>query len=123
MAIVALHHVQLAMPAGGEARAHAFYADVLGFDPVEKPANLAKRGGCWFQAGTARLHLGVDAAFRPALKAHPAFIVVNLADQIRRLEQAGRPAETDEPLAGFDRCYTADPFGNRIELMQPLEGS
>ncbi|MBY8975406.1 VOC family protein [Rhodobacteraceae bacterium NNCM2] len=118
MVIVALHHVQLAMPVGGEARVAAFYGDVLGFRPVLKPDHLAARGGCWFEAGPVRLHLGVEADFRPARKAHPALLVDDLAALKARLEAAGLIVTTDQPLTGFDRCYTEDPFGNRIELMQ-----
>lgn len=74
-----LDHVQLAMPKGGEARAIAFYAGVLGFAPVEKPPALSGRGGVWFEAGPVRLHLGVETPFHPARKAHPAFEVAGLA--------------------------------------------
>lgn len=120
MAVVALHHLQLAMPPQGEARAEAFYAGVLGFRRVDKPAHLARRGGAWFEAGTVHLHLGVEADFRPAAKAHPAFVVDDLAAQIRALDIAGHAVARDTQIDGYTRCYTADPFGNRIELMQPM---
>ncbi|MBA3516152.1 MAG: 5-(carboxyamino)imidazole ribonucleotide mutase [Rhizobiales bacterium] len=117
--IIAIDHVQLAMPAGREAEARAFYSGVLGMREVGKPANLANRGGCWFEAGAARVHLGVEKAFRPARKAHPAFIVPDLAGLSDRLNLAGRPMRTDGPLEGYARAYVDDPFGNRLELMQP----
>lgn len=119
MDIVRLDHVQLAMPAGGEAAARRFYRDLLGIPEVEKPAHLAARGGCWFERGALKLHLGVDPAFVPAGKAHPALIVRDLAALAARLAAAGHPTSEDQPLAGYARCYVADPFGNRIELMQP----
>jgi catechol 2,3-dioxygenase-like lactoylglutathione lyase family enzyme len=122
MQIKGLHHVQLAMPAGGEAQARAFYANVLGLPEVEKPAPLKRRGGCWFEANGVRLHLGVEAGFRPATKAHPAFEVENLKGLVARLAKAGFPARTDEPLPGYDRVYVDDPFGNRIELVERLPG-
>ncbi|HSP65584.1 MAG TPA: hypothetical protein VLO10_05270, partial [Candidatus Deferrimicrobium sp.] len=75
MTVRAIDHVQLAMPAGGEERASAFYEALLGIPRVAKPAHLARRGGCWFEAGTVRIHLGVEADFRPARKAHPALVV------------------------------------------------
>lgn len=119
MGIVRLDHVQLAMPAGHEVEAIGFYRDVLGIPHVPKPAHLAARGGCWFEDGDLRVHLGVDADFRPATKAHPAFIV----DDVRRIAAtvaaAGFEVNDDEPLDGYDRVYVSDPFGNRIELMQP----
>jgi catechol 2,3-dioxygenase-like lactoylglutathione lyase family enzyme len=118
MPVVGLDHVQIAMPAGREAEARSFYTDCLGIPEVAKPANLARRGGCWFERGNLKLHLGVEAEFRPARKAHPAFLVDDLASVIAALERAGRPLRTDEPLEGYDRIFTEDPFGNRIELMQ-----
>lgn len=119
MLVRSLDHVQLAMPAGREVDARAFYAGVLGIPEVEKPANLAKRGGCWFERGGLKVHLGVEPNFQPARKAHPAFIVENLAALSAKLVEAGYPVITDEPLEGYTRVYVNDPFGNRIELMEP----
>ena len=117
-AVVALDHLQLAMPAGREAEARAFYRDILGLPELTKPANLAVRGGAWFQLGTQQLHLGVEGDFHPAKKAHPAFLVRDLSGLRARLAQAGFKPYEDEPLSGYDRCYVADPFGNRLELME-----
>ena len=118
MPIYALDHVQLAMPAGEEETARAFYGGVLGLTEQPKPPNLARRGGVWFTAGTLRLHLGVEQTFRPARKAHPALLVHGLDELIARSTAAGYPPVTDEPLAGYNRVYIYDPFGNRIELME-----
>jgi catechol 2,3-dioxygenase-like lactoylglutathione lyase family enzyme len=118
MRVKVIDHVQLAMPLGGEAKARAFYAGVLGIPEVPKPANLAKRGGCWFERGELKVHLGVEDDFRPARKAHPAFLVEDLAALERLLQSGGHEPKTDEPLEGYDRIYVDDPFGNRIELLQ-----
>jgi catechol 2,3-dioxygenase-like lactoylglutathione lyase family enzyme len=115
-----LDHVQLAMPAGEEARAREFYCGILGLTEIPKPANLAKRGGAWFEGGTLRVHLGVEADFRSAKKAHPAFLVRNLDALTQHLQRAGIVVVTDEPLAGYQRIYVSDPFGNRIELLEPI---
>jgi len=120
MTIKALDHVQLAMPPGREADARAFYEAVLGIPEVKKPANLAKRGGCWFERGTLKIHLGVEENFVAARKAHPALIVEDLPRLREKLAQAGYPTRTDEPLEGYDRAYVDDPFGDRIELMEPV---
>jgi len=117
--IVGLDHVQLAMPAGMESVARAFYSGVLGLEEETKPANLATRGGVWFKGGSLRLHLGVDADFHPARKAHAAFVVRGLAALAAHCLAAGHPPTTDEPLEGFNRMYVFDPFGNRIELIEP----
>jgi catechol 2,3-dioxygenase-like lactoylglutathione lyase family enzyme len=107
------------MPAGEEAKARDFYGRILGFAEVTKPPQLAERGGCWFENGTAKIHLGVESEFRPAKKAHPALLVSGIGELVKRLEDAGVTVETDEPLPGFERLYVSDPFGNRIELMEP----
>jgi RimJ/RimL family protein N-acetyltransferase len=118
--VIGLDHVQLAMPAGQEAAARAFYGAVLGLVEEPKPANLAPRGGVWFRAGRLRLHLGVDPDFRAAREAHPALLVRGLKELAEKCRAAGHPPVVDEPLAGFDRCYVFDPFGNRLELLEPL---
>ena len=120
MRIERLDHVQLAMPAGGEDAARRFYAETLGIPEVRKPAHLAKRGGCWFENGSLKVHLGVEQDFRPARKAHPALVVSDLSALIKRLADNGYPVVEDEPLEGYDRRYVDDPFGNRIELMEPV---
>ena len=118
MPVEALDHVQIAMPPGGEAAAHSFYAGLLGIPELPKPANLAARGGCWFERGALKVHLGVEPDFRPARKAHPAFLVTDLAALVAALAADGFAAVEDEPLAGYVRRYVADPFGNRIELLE-----
>jgi catechol 2,3-dioxygenase-like lactoylglutathione lyase family enzyme len=118
MPVPRIHHVQVAIPAGGEEQARQFYGVSLGFAEVPKPANLQRRGGVWFDTANLQLHLGVDHAFRPAEKAHVAFEVNGLADLRGRLAAAGYATIDDEPLAGYQRCYVTDPFGNRIELLE-----
>src|SRR5262245_10591324 len=103
--VIGLDHVQLAMPAGQEAGARAFYVDVLGLIEEPKPRNLAARGGVWFRSGRLRLHLGVEADFRPAKKAHPALLVRGLTAIAARCAAAGFAPTEDEPLEGFDRVY------------------
>ena len=119
MQIVRLDHVQLAMPPGGEERARAFFRDALGIPEVPKPPELARRGGCWFERDALKIHLGVEADFRPARKAHPALLVEDLPQLIAKLERLGYAVKKDEPLEGYHRVYVDDPFGNRIELLEP----
>jgi catechol 2,3-dioxygenase-like lactoylglutathione lyase family enzyme len=114
-----IDHVQLAMPAGREDEARAFYQDVLGIPEVAKPPHLAVRGGCWFERRPLKVHLGVEQEFVPARKAHPAFVVEGLRELAAGLQRAGYHVSRDQPLEGYDRLYVDDPFGNRIELMEP----
>jgi catechol 2,3-dioxygenase-like lactoylglutathione lyase family enzyme len=122
LAFLRFHHVQLAMPAGREAEAVAFYGDVLGFEEVEKPQELAARGGCWFRSGAVELHLGVEEPFAPARKAHPAILVDHLEAVRRRLAISGVEAVLDTQLEGYRRFYVTDPFGNRLELIEERAG-
>lgn len=120
MTVLALDHVQLAMPAGAEDRAVAFYEGLLGLPQVAKPPHLAARGGCWFEDGGVKLHIGVDPDFHPARKAHPALLVDDLAALVATLRSAGVPVTEGAPLEGYDRVDVEDPFANRIELLQRL---
>jgi catechol 2,3-dioxygenase-like lactoylglutathione lyase family enzyme len=119
VSISRIDHVQLAMPVGKENAARDFYEGLLGIPEVAKPTQLAARGGCWFESGSVKVHLGVESDLSPAKKAHPAFIVDDLAALVRVLNDAGFSAKEDQPLEGYERRYVNDPFGNRIELMQP----
>lgn len=118
--ISGLDHVQLAMPRGGEERARAFFAGVLGLAELEKPPTLAGRGGVWFALPDGRqLHLGVEEPFRPSAKAHPAFGCSDLDGLARRLEASGYDVRWGEELAPRRRFYGEDPFGNRVEFIEP----
>ena len=105
------------MPPGAEDEARAFYRGVLGFAEIPKPVALAARGGCWFEAGTVQLHLGAEADFRPARKAHPALVVVGLDELEVELRAAGYDVRPADDVPGVRRAFVADPFGNRIELV------
>jgi catechol 2,3-dioxygenase-like lactoylglutathione lyase family enzyme len=118
--ITGLDHVQLAMPPDREAEARQFYGALLGLTEVSKPEPLAARGGCWFEGPGLALHLGVEAGFRPARKAHPALRVADLEACRQTLAHAGVPLTPDDSLPHVRRFYAHDPFGNRIEFI--LEG-
>lgn len=121
MRIVEFDHVQLAIPAGGEDAARRFYRDVLGLEEVPKPAALAGRGGVWFRSGAVQVHLGIETDFRPARKAHPALRVEGLEAFVAQCVAAGLPVTQDARLPGVERVHLADPFGNRIELVEVID--
>ena len=121
MKILSIDHVQIAKPAGEEEKVRAFYIDLLGFSELPKPPELAKRGGAWLESGSVQLHLGVEADFHPARKAHPAFLVDDLNALIAKAQSAGYETDTAQPpLDGYQRAHVFDPFGNRIELIEKL---
>jgi catechol 2,3-dioxygenase-like lactoylglutathione lyase family enzyme len=114
----AIDHVQLAMPAGKENAAREFYGTLLAMREVPKPTELAKRGGCWFASGGVQIHLGVEAEFRPAGKAHPALRCHDYDALVSRLRSAGVKVQDDAAIPGVRRCHIWDRSGNRIELIQ-----
>jgi len=105
------------MPPGGEETARSFYRDVLGMREIPKPAELAKRGGCWFESGDVQVHLGVEADFRPAKKAHPALRCSDYDALTSHLRAVDIDIKDDESIPSVRRCHICDPFGNRIELV------
>ncbi len=119
MPIVGIDHVQLAMPAGQEDLGRGFYVAVLGLTEMPKPPHLAARGGCWFETGSVKIHLGVESEFRAATKAHPGLLVRGLAAIVDACRAGGFKVLEDQPLEGYERIYVYDPFGNRLELMEP----
>ena len=116
--IVGLDHVQVAAPAGREDEVRAFYGGLLGLTELEKPESLRARGGAWFQVGRQQLHVGVQAGFAPARKAHPAFAVDDLDALAATLADAGCEPVWDDAIPGHRRFYVDDPFGNRLELLE-----
>ncbi len=113
----AVDHVQLAAPAGSEDEARHFYGELLGMQEIAKPALLAKRGGVWFASGDVQIHIGIEAEFRPARKAHPALRCCEYDDLLRRLRSAGIEVHEVDDIPGVRRAHIFDPFGNRIELV------
>jgi catechol 2,3-dioxygenase-like lactoylglutathione lyase family enzyme len=112
-----IDHVQLAAPPGCEPEARRFFGQLLGLEELEKPEPLRERGGAWFRVGAQQLHVGVEAGFAPAAKAHPAFLVAEYDAVRARLRSAGVEIREDDLIPGVRRCYTSDPWGNRIELV------
>jgi len=118
MAGWAIDHVQTAIPVGGETVARAYYGGVLGLSEIAKPAAMAARGGCWFAVGDRQLHLGVEADFRAAKKAHVALATDHLPALRGAIGTAGYACFADDPVDGRARFFTHDPFGNRIEFIE-----
>lgn len=115
-----LHHVQLAIPPGGENVAREFYGGVLGMSELAKPEALRPRGGCWFRGGGWEIHLGVEQDFVPARKAHPGVLVDGLDELAVALEAAGHPVDWDPLFPGHRRIYAYDGHGNRLEFLEPV---
>ncbi|CAG9606326.1 VOC family protein [Pseudoneobacillus rhizosphaerae] len=115
---VGIDHIQLAAPNGCEVMARKFWGEKIGLTEIEKPESLQGRGGCWFEFGHQQLHIGVEADFQPAKKAHPAFLVKNLEAFQKHLEQNDIKTKEDAPIDGRTRFFISDPFGNRVEFLE-----
>jgi catechol 2,3-dioxygenase-like lactoylglutathione lyase family enzyme len=116
-AIRAVDHVQLPLPLGGSAQARVFYERLLGLRELRDPT-LDRPGALHYALGWGRLDLseGIYAGVAP--QAHLALRVVGLATIVRRLRQAG-VAVDDSPMLDAERAFVVDPFGNRLELIEP----
>ena len=112
-----LHHVQVSCPQGGEDAARRFYGVALEIPEVAKPPVLAARGGCWFRGDAVEVHVGVEAAFVPAQKAHPAFLVDDIDTVATQVSAAGFPVTWDDDFPGYRRFYSVDGNGNRVEIL------
>lgn len=117
MTLLAINHVQVAIPRGAEDEARRFYRDLLKLREIPKPAPLAARGGLWFELGPVQLHLGADPDFRPAQKAHVAFDADGFDALLAACAAAGFPPRGDVAIGGRRRAMVDDPFGNRVELI------
>lgn len=119
--ITGIHHVQITVAAADVAAAHAFYCGALGLAEVDKPDSLRGRGGFWVWAGDRQLHVGTEEGIdRARTKAHVAYQVDDVAAWRERLEAAGIIVLESVPIPGYDRFECRDPFGNRLEFIQPL---
>jgi catechol-2,3-dioxygenase len=116
---IRLDHVQLAAPPDCEVEARRFFGGLIGLQEVEKPKPLRERGGVWFAVGDRQLHIGVEADFRAARKAHPAFRLpsADLDLIAARLIDSGASVVWNADLPGERRFYCQDPWGNRIEFL------
>lgn len=119
--IARLHHAQISVPRGAEAQAREFYCGVLGLPELAKPAALQGRGGLWLQVGDSQVHIGTENGVdRTATKAHVAYQVTDLANLRARLQERGIAVLDGIPIPGYERFEIRDPFGNRVEFIQPL---
>jgi catechol 2,3-dioxygenase-like lactoylglutathione lyase family enzyme len=103
---------------GARDAARGFYGTLLGLEEIPKPESMQASGGVWFRVSTEELHIGIEDPFTPARKAHPGLRVdaAQLDELAGRLAGAGAPVDWDDRHPGVRRFYTADPFGNRIEV-------
>ncbi|MBA2284718.1 MAG: VOC family protein [Ktedonobacteraceae bacterium] len=121
MSITRLHHAQITIPRGAEEQGREFYCTFLGLPEIEKPEALRKRGGFWLQVGDRQVHVGTeDGVERAATKAHLAYEVTDLEAWRERLQQRGIAILEGVPIPGYIRFEIRDPFGNRVEFIQPI---
>ncbi len=115
-----LHHASF--PVSDLERSRAFYQDVLGLEPIERP-DLGFPGA-WFRAGGCEVHLivpfeGMDVGTRPVglnpMAVHTAFTIDEYSPIVARLKAAG--LEVLELGEDAGQLWVRDPDGNVIELI------
>lgn len=122
--LLRIHHVQITVPADQIQAARAFYVDLLGLREIVKPDSLKGRGGFWLALGEQEIHVSLEAGVdRARTKAHIAYQVSNLDVWRERLTAHGVEIGDSVPIPGCDRFEFRDPFGNRIEFIQPESAS
>lgn len=121
--IQAIHHVQITVPSDKLAEARAFYEDTLGLQPAPRPADMG-RDGLWFRVFDRDLHIGIeDGVNRRKTRAHVAFKVDNVVAYEKMLGAVGVATQRPVKIEGYDRIQFRDPFGNQVELIQPLKNT
>lgn len=116
-----LHHAQITIPKGAEAEARAFYCDVLGLREIEKPESLKGRGGFWVQLADQQIHVGTeDDVDRAKTKAHLAYEVDDIGYWCEKMREHGVEIGDSVSIPGYERFEIRDPFGNRLEFIQPV---
>ena len=118
LGIATIDHVQMTVPKALESECLAFYRTVLGLKEIEKPEELKKRGGAWFEVGSQQFHVGVDPEGWPKSKRHICFLVPDLAKARATTVAAGVSIEEEGFAEGLSRFFIRDPAGNRIEIGQ-----
>jgi catechol 2,3-dioxygenase-like lactoylglutathione lyase family enzyme len=120
-AILGVDHVQITVPTGKEEEAREFYCGLLRLAETEKPAALKARGGFWLTVGDRQVHVGIEEGVnRHTTKAHVAYAVNSLEEWRTRLAANGIKVEKGIPIPGYVRFEFRDPFGNRVEMIQPI---
>jgi predicted acetyltransferase/catechol 2,3-dioxygenase-like lactoylglutathione lyase family enzyme len=119
--VVRLHHAQITIPKGAEDEARRFYCELLGLEEIEKPDSLKGRGGFWLGVGDIQVHVGTeDGVDRALTKAHLAYQVDEINAWRERVVAAGVNIGDSVAIPGYERFEIRDPFGNRVEFIQPV---
>ena len=115
--VLAIDHVQLAVPVGREPECRDFYLGVLGLVEIPRPETGAGRSILWVRVGGQEMHFRPDPDFAPAPFAHPGFLVDDVEGLAEKVAAAGFEVNRQQSV-GPGRFHTRDPFGNRLEFLQ-----
>jgi len=123
MTIQRLHHAQITVPSDKVDEARDFYLGLLGLTEIPKPETLLSRGGFWMCLGDVEIHVGIqDGIDRQTNKGHIAYQVTQLEEWRTTLLKQNITILDSIPITGYDRFEFRDPFGNRVEMIQPQSG-
>ncbi len=124
-AIAGIDHINIRIDPGPEAleRAKDFYGTVLRMTPIERPENVESRDpGAWYKCGLNEVHITAESGASErnrTTRRHAAFLVRGLEELRVRMEKAGAEIIPGTVLPGRRRFFARDPFGNRLEFMEP----
>jgi len=114
--ITALDHVNIAIPRAREAEVLRFYREVLGLLEIPKPTELRARGGAWFEAGNAQIHISLEDIEGPQSRRHVCILVDDLDHARQTMVRHKVAIEEGGTAEGLTRFFVRDPAGNRIEI-------
>ena len=109
-------HVALETRPADVAACTVFFG-LLGFAEVVAPATLRDRA-VWLEHSGTQVHLLLtdEPVVEPA--GHVAVVAGDYAGTLAALRAAGHPVDERTAHWGAPRCFTEDPAGHRVEVMQ-----
>ncbi|MDB4924676.1 VOC family protein [Mucilaginibacter sp.] len=110
-------HINICVAPERLEEARAFYKDVLGLDPIQRPDHVFKVPGYWFKVADIELHVGIEKPIARTFR-HTAFEVSDLAAARKHLEDYGVQIFEEPAIPNRIRFTFIDPFGNRMELLE-----
>ena len=116
---LALQHVSVPMPQGGQEAARGFYSGLLGLEEQVVPPKLDPSELVWFKVGDdLELHLYESDEQAPRAQHFCLRVDEGLGRLRERLEAAGVEVADTVEIVGRPRFMCCDPFGNRVELTE-----
>ncbi len=109
-----IDHITITVPIGKREEARKFYTEVMGLKEME---GSHPNKAIWLEIAGIELHI-VEEDKGKHYANHPAFEITGLQETISYLQQQGVAVSFSSKIAGRERFFIRDPFGNRIEFLE-----